>query len=89
LTIRKECGILEDEGMNPQEKIMPAKENNGGDVLARGGTRCTFKPAGAKKTQEEWDAMFEGASTASEFVAKRTPKVKAQKADKMGNIVRD
>ena len=66
---------------------MPAKENNGGDVLARGGVRCTFKPAGAKKTQEEWDAMFEGASTAKEFVKKRAPKVKTLKADTMGNIV--
>jgi len=31
-----------------------------GDTLARGGVRAQFPPAGNKKTQQEWDAMFEG-----------------------------
>lgn len=38
---------------------MPRLENNGGDVLARGGHRATFKPMGGNISQEKWDAMFE------------------------------
>ena len=33
-------------------------ENKGGDSLARGAARFTFKPAGALVTQEKWNAMF-------------------------------
>lgn len=38
---------------------MPALQNNGGDFLARGGHRFTFKPMGEKKTDEQWAAMFQ------------------------------
>ncbi len=38
---------------------MPALQNNGGDVLARGGVRCTFKPMGQKMSKEAWEGMFE------------------------------
>lgn len=31
---------------------------NGGDVLARGGSRCQFPPAGGRISQERWDAMW-------------------------------
>lgn len=31
-----------------------------GDKLARGSAKAQFPPAGGKKTQAEWDAMFEG-----------------------------
>lgn len=39
---------------------MPAQENNGGDVLARGATRAQFRPMGSNVSQEKWDAMWEG-----------------------------
>ena len=42
-----------------KEKIMPALQNNGGDVLARGGVRCTFKPMGQKMSKESWEKLFE------------------------------
>lgn len=35
-------------------------QNKGGDVLASGGIRAQFPPAGSGKTQKEWDAMWEG-----------------------------
>lgn len=34
-------------------------ENNGGDVLARGGVRATFT-TGAKVSQAKWDSIFGG-----------------------------
>jgi hypothetical protein len=34
-------------------------ENNGGDVLARGGIRATFT-TGAKVSQGKWDSIFGG-----------------------------
>ena len=34
-------------------------ENKGGDTLASGGTRCQFRPAGSRMTQEDWDKMWE------------------------------
>lgn len=37
---------------------MPALQNNGGDVLARGGVRATFRPMGENLTREEWDRIF-------------------------------
>ena len=33
-------------------------ENNGGDVLARGGVRATFRTAGSSVTKEQWDRMW-------------------------------
>ena len=33
-------------------------ENNGGDVLAKGGVRCQFRAAGSNVTQERWDAIW-------------------------------
>ena len=33
---------------------------NGGDVLAKGGRKCQFPPAGGTVSQEKWDKMFEG-----------------------------
>ncbi len=42
---------------------MPALQNNGGDVLARGGHRCTFKPMGQKLTDQQWAAMFQEEKT--------------------------
>lgn len=33
-------------------------ENNGGDVLAKGGTRCQFRAAGANVTKEAWDRIW-------------------------------
>jgi len=33
---------------------------HGGDVLARGGRKAQFPPAGSAITQEKWDAMFTG-----------------------------
>ena len=38
---------------------MPRLENAGGDVLARGGVRATFKPMGQKLTDEQWAGMFD------------------------------
>jgi hypothetical protein len=35
---------------------MPATINGGGDVLARGGVRATFRNADV--TQEKWDAIW-------------------------------
>lgn len=32
--------------------------NKGGDVLASGGVRAQFPPAGSGMSQEEWDAMW-------------------------------
>lgn len=37
---------------------MPALQNNGGDILARGGVRAQFKPAGSHLTREEWEEMW-------------------------------
>ena len=34
-------------------------ENNGGDVLARGGVRATFT-TGSKVSQQKWDSIFGG-----------------------------
>lgn len=34
--------------------------NKGGDVLASGGVRNTFPPAGGSISQEKWDGMWEG-----------------------------
>ena len=39
---------------------MPALQNNGGDVLARGGVRATFRPMGENVSREEWEKMFKG-----------------------------
>jgi hypothetical protein len=37
---------------------MPATMNGGGDQLARGAARATFRPAGEKVSREKWDEMF-------------------------------
>jgi hypothetical protein len=37
---------------------MPRLENAGGDRLAQGAVRHTFKPMGEKLTREKWDEMF-------------------------------
>ncbi len=39
--------------------------NKGGDVLARGNSKCTYPPAndGGQITQKRWDAMWEGFDT--------------------------
>jgi len=33
--------------------------NGGGDILARGARSAVFPPAGAKVSQEKWDAIFD------------------------------
>lgn len=33
-------------------------ENNGGDVLARGGVKATFRTAGSSVTKEAWDRIW-------------------------------
>ena len=33
-------------------------ENNGGDVLAKGGIRCQFRVAGSNVSQEHWDSVW-------------------------------
>lgn len=33
-------------------------ENRGGDSLARGAARFTFKPAGSKVSQARWNEIF-------------------------------
>jgi hypothetical protein len=33
-------------------------ENQGGDVLARGGIRAQFRAAGSSVTQEKWDSIW-------------------------------
>ena len=33
-------------------------ENRGGDSLARGAARFTFKPAGTNVTQKQWNEIF-------------------------------
>lgn len=42
---------------------MPRMENNGGDVLARGGAFATFKPMGANVTKEKWEEMSQWTPT--------------------------
>lgn len=32
--------------------------NKGGDVLARGGSRCQFAPMGGNVSQQKWDNMW-------------------------------
>ena|SRR6267378_8260982 len=39
---------------------MPRMENSGGDSLARGASRYTFRPAGEKLTREKWNKIWRG-----------------------------
>ncbi len=38
---------------------MPRMENNGGDALARGCVSATFKPAGSKLSEEQWNKIWD------------------------------
>ena len=42
--------------------------NKGGDVLARGGSRCQFAPMGGNVSQEAWDAMWVSDNSDSELL---------------------
>lgn len=52
-------------------------ENRGGDSLARGASRFTFKPAGTNVSQEKWNKIF-GVSDKDAGGRKRK-KIKTQK----------
>jgi hypothetical protein len=48
--------------------------NKGGDVLARGGSRCQFAPMGGNVSQQKWDEMWssEDSNTAAVDSPKET-----------------
>jgi hypothetical protein len=43
-------------------------QNKGGDVLASGGIKAQFPPAGSGKTQEEWDEMWKDFTPEKSFI---------------------
>jgi hypothetical protein len=57
---------------------MPATINQGGDVLARGGTRCTFRSPNV--SQQRWNEIFgEDSGPKPNVAPKKKKKVKKVK----------
>ena len=57
---------------------MPATINQGGDVLARGGTRCTFRSPNV--SQQRWNEIFgEDSGPKSKTKKKESKKNRASK----------
>lgn len=48
-------------------------QNKGGDVLARGNSRCQFAPMGGAVSQEAWDKMFEPETDSPAAESPKTP----------------
>jgi hypothetical protein len=63
--------------------------NKGGDVLASGGVRNTFPPAGGSISQEKWDGMWEGFDAEAYKNAPNPAQVKTESTPDEGSPVEE